>query len=139
MEYSSVDYQNRVERLLDRTRLTTTSRSETNGHVNTDKGEKKKKTKPVDSSPNVGPENKKQEKEKPRNGKQKAPRERINICRNDDNDQKKENKKDTLDDCVITDDPEDPLNDIRNLFDLECGYLNGIKFKKDEHKVSVDD
>ncbi|RIB25980.1 hypothetical protein C2G38_2164643 [Gigaspora rosea] len=55
---------------------------------------------------------------------------------NNSNDEK-ENKKDISENHKIMDNPEDSLGDIQNLFDLECGYIDGIEFKNDECKNEI--
>ncbi|CAG8644371.1 39695_t:CDS:2, partial [Gigaspora margarita] len=73
----------------------------TSGHVNMTKSKNKEKIKPVNSLPKVSLENEKQEKKKPKNGKQEVPRERMNEFQNDGNNQKRNNKKNTFDNYKI--------------------------------------
>ncbi|RIB23670.1 hypothetical protein C2G38_2032541 [Gigaspora rosea] len=113
-----------------------TSRIGTSGHVITAKSKNKEKAKPVDSLPKVFLGNEKQGKEKPKNSEQEVPMKRINGCQNDGNDWKSYNKKDTSDNCRITDDQEDPLDDIRNLYNRGCDYQNGIRIDNDEYEAS---
>ncbi|CAG8780967.1 32468_t:CDS:1 [Gigaspora margarita] len=58
MECSSIDYQKRIECLLDRTRPTTASQNKTNDHVNTDKSEKQEKMETTNSLVKADPEDK---------------------------------------------------------------------------------
>ncbi|CAG8758568.1 29471_t:CDS:2 [Gigaspora margarita] len=89
------------------------------------KGEpiKKEKTKPVDSL--LKPE---------------VPKKRINSYQND-REQKMKTKKDTF---KIMDDPKNPLDDVRNLFNHGCDYQNEVENKniairagKNESKAHV--
>ncbi|CAG8754825.1 27866_t:CDS:2, partial [Gigaspora margarita] len=76
------------------------------------KSKNKEKIKFIDSLPKVSLGNEKQEKEKPKNGEQEVPRERINSFQNDKN----------------------PLDNIQNLFNQKYDYQNGIRIDNDKYK-----
>ncbi|RIB17870.1 hypothetical protein C2G38_2246130 [Gigaspora rosea] len=112
--------QRRVGQFLDKSR----PRNETGGYVNTDRSERKKKTNPIDILPKVGLGIKPQGKEKPKDDEHRVP---------------KKHKKDTPGKRELMDSSEDPLRDIRSLFNLEQVYQNGIGIKKGKQETSNND
>ncbi|RIB01658.1 hypothetical protein C2G38_2230126 [Gigaspora rosea] len=117
-----------AEQPLDRVRLYASPQSRTSDHVNTDKHEKQKKMEPTNSLVKANPEDKVLKKVSIKEV-QKHENKRL---RND-------HKKDMTNNHEITDDPEEPLGDVRNLFELGPGYQNGIRIAKEERqKASID-
>ncbi|RIB13929.1 hypothetical protein C2G38_2144308 [Gigaspora rosea] len=65
-----------------------------------------------------------------------SPSRHVNICQNNDSNWEKKNKKDTTDNLGVTDNPEDPLDDVRTLFNHGRDFQNGVRNKKTKHKAS---
>lgn len=101
MECSSMDYQKRMEHLLDRTRPTTTPRNKMNDYMDTDKSEKQETIETINSLVKANSENKALKKTLLKEA-QKHKNKRL----------KNEHKKDTLNNCEIMDDSEKPLGDV---------------------------
>ncbi|RIB25579.1 hypothetical protein C2G38_446998 [Gigaspora rosea] len=128
-------------------KATTASRSKLNGHVGENKNKGEKEMKIDDSSVKLDPVDKtwketstkksrKQEDGRPESSKHRSPSRHIDICQNNGSNQKEKNKKDTADNRRVMDNLEDPLVDVRTLFNHGRDFRNGVRNKRTKHKAS---